>query len=445
MKRIRIIAVLLAWTGIFQAIAQDSITSVSLSQACRLGIDHNLMIANTALEMHKAHYQVKETQSKLYPQLEGYSTLNYYFGIPKMLMPGEIFGQTGEIPFEIGTKYDWSSGFSASLSLYNQSYFTSIKVAKCMQTVSRLNLQQKKEELAYQVSQVYYLCKTTDSQIAYLKKDMTNASHLLEILKSQNENGMVRKIDYSKVLVNKNNLQTQIENLILLRDQQLGMLKFLIGINENSKVELTDSLTYSNNSGTIELPDLNNLSELKLMDEQIEITTLSRKANQQSYIPTLSGTGQLYYQGQQNEFNFFKGGSDKFFKVGFVGITLNVPIFDGFGKQAKNKQYEIELQQLQNTRRNSLTGYSKNFSEAVQQYTNSHNALLRQKENIKIAEEDYSISLQGYKQQVVPLSDVMLSENSLTEACLSYVNAMLQLKNAELEVRKSKGELLNNL
>jgi len=445
MKRIRIIAVLLAWTGIFQAIAQDSITSVSLSQACRLGIDHNLMIANAALEMHKAHYQVKETQSKLYPQLEGYSTLNYYFGIPKMLMPGEIFGQTGEIPFEIGTKYDWSSGFSASLSLYNQSYFTSIKVAKCMQTVSRLNLQQKKEELAYQVSQVYYLCKTTDSQIAYLKKDMTNASHLLEILKSQNENGMVRKIDYSKVLVNKNNLQTQIENLILLRDQQLGMLKFLIGINENSKVELTDSLTYSNNSGTIELPDLNNLSELKLMDEQIEITTLSRKANRQSYIPTLSGTGQLYYQGQQNEFNFFKGGSDKFFKVGFVGITLNVPIFDGFGKQAKNKQYEIELQQLQNTRRNSLTGYSKNFSEAVQQYTNSHNALLRQKENIKIAEEDYSISLQGYNQQVVPLSDVMLSENSLTEARLSFVNAMLQLKNAELEVRKSKGELLNNL
>jgi len=445
MKRIRIIAVLLAWTGIFQAIAQDSITSVSLSQACRLGIDHNLMIANAALEMHKAHYQVKETQSKLYPQLEGYSTLNYYFGIPKMLMPGEIFGQTGEIPFEIGTKYDWSSGFSASLSLYNQSYFTSIKVAKCMQTVSRLNLQQKKEELAYQVSQVYYLCKTTDSQIAYLKKDMTNASHLLEILKSQNENGMVRKIDYSKVLVNKNNLQTQIENLILLRDQQLGMLKFLIGINENSKVELTDSLTYSNNSGTIELPDLNNLSELKLMDEQIEITTLSRKANRQSYIPTLSGTGQLYYQGQQNEFNFFKGGSDKFFKVGFVGITLNVPIFDGFGKQAKNKQYEIELQQLQNTRRNSLTGYSKNFSEAVQQYTNSHNALLRQKENIKIAEEDYSISLQGYNQQVVPLSDVMLSENSLTEARLSFVSAMLQLKNAELEVRKSKGELLNNL
>ena len=433
---------MLAWIALFQVVAQDSITYVSLSQACRMGIDHNLMIANATLETQKAGYQLKETQSKLYPQLEAYSTFNYYFGIPKILMPGEIFGQTGDVAVEIGTKYDWNSGFSASLTLYNQSYFTSIKIAKRMQTISSLNLQQKKEELAFQISQVYYLCKTTGSQIAFLEKDRVNAIHLMEILKSQNENGVARKIDFSKVLVNKNNLQTQIENLILLRDQQLGLLKFLIGMDENRKVELTDSLTCNDDQPST-LPNLNNLSELKLIDGQIEITTLNKKANQQSYLPTLSGSGQLYYQGQQNEFNFFRGGPDKFFKVGFVGVTLNVPIFDGFGKQAKNRQYAIELQQLQNTRKNSLTGFNKSYNEATQQYRNSLNALVRQKENIKIAEEDYNISLQGYKQQVVPLSDVMLSENSLTEARLSYVNAMLQLKNAGLEVRKSKGELLN--
>ena len=433
---------MLAWIALFQVVAQDSITYVSLSQACRMGIDHNLMIANATLETQKAGYQLKETQSKLYPQLEAYSTFNYYFGIPKILMPGEIFGQTGDVAVEIGTKYDWNSGFSASLTLYNQSYFTSIKIAKRMQTISSLNLQQKKEELAFQISQVYYLCKTTGSQIAFLEKDRTNAVHLMEILKSQNENGVARKIDYSKVLVNKNNLQTQIENLILLRDQQLGLLKFMTGLDGNSNVELTDSLTCNDDQPST-LPNLNNLSELKLIDGQIEITTLNKKANQQSYLPTLSGSGQLYYQGQQNEFNFFSGGADKFYKVGFVGITLNVPIFDGFGKQAKNRQFAIELQQLQNTRKNSLTGFNKNFNEATQQYRNSLNALLRQKENIKIAEEDYNISLQGYKQQVVQLSDVMLSENSLTEARLSYVNAMLQLKNAELEVRKSKGKLLN--
>jgi len=69
--------------------------------------------------------------------------------------------------------------------------------------------------------------------------------------------------------------------------------------------------------------------------------------------------------------------------------------------------------------------------------------LLRQEENIKTAEETYSISLQGYRQQVVSLSDLLMSDSSLTEARLSYLNALLQLKNAELDVRKAKGDLLN--
>jgi outer membrane protein len=442
MNRKRIITIVFVLVGVLHVRAQDTIQYISLNQACQMGIDNNLSIANANLETQKAHYQLKETQSKLYPQLDGYSTFNYYFGIPKILMPGEIFGQTGEIPVEIGTKYDWSSGFSASLILYNQSYFTSIKVAKRMQTVSKLSLSQKKEEMAYQVSQVYYLCKTTGSQITFLEKDLKNACQLMEILKHQNENGIARKIDYSKVLVNKNNLQTQIDNLVQLRQQQLGLLKYLIGVELRNKIELSDSLTFNSEVQSSGLPDFTKLSELKLMDEQIAITALNKKGNQQAYLPTLSGAGQFYYQGQQNEFNFFKGGTDKFFNVGYLGLTVNVPIFDGFGKQAKNRQYGIELQQLQNDRKNRLTNYNKDFIDATQQYKNSLKAILRQQENIKIAEDDYNISLQGYRQQVVPLSDVMLSENSLTEARLSYVNALLQLKNAELEVRKSKGELL---
>ena len=48
----------------------------------------------------------------------------------------------------------------------------------------------------------------------------------------------------------------------------------------------------------------------------------------------------------------------------------------------------------------------------------------------------------GYTRQVVPLSDLILAEDNLTEARLSFLSALLQLKNAELDLRKAKGELL---
>jgi outer membrane protein len=166
---LKLITAIFATCLIMQVSAQDTTTYLTLSKACQLGINNNLILANASLETQKSAYGLKEVKSKLYPQLEGYSDFNYYYAIPKMMMPGEFFGTTGEIPVEIGTKYDWSSGFKASVYLFNLSYYTSIKIANEMQTSNELSLEQKKEGFIYQVSQVYYLCLSTDAQIEYLK------------------------------------------------------------------------------------------------------------------------------------------------------------------------------------------------------------------------------------------------------------------------------------
>jgi outer membrane protein TolC len=443
MKTQKAIALFLSCLGILQVSGQEPIQYLTLKQSCQLGIENNVNVLNAKLEQQKNNYRIKEAQSKLYPQVDAYSNFNYYYSIPKMVLPGEIFGQTGMIAVQIGTKFDWSNGFRASQILYNQCYFTSIKLAKQLGNMSDLNLQQKKEEIVYQVSQVYYLCLATNKQIEQLNITMRNTDKLLEIAKTKQESGVIRKVDYSLVAVNKSNLQTQIDNLNKLYQQQLGLLKYLIGIDLNSMVELADSLTISPVESSLSLSDFRNRTELQLLDKQMEVTTLNRNINKQAYFPTLSGFGQYYYQGQRNQFDFFKAEKDKFFKVGFVGLSLNIPIFDGFEKHSKIRQGDIELEQLKNTERNISEDFTKEFSDAIRQYDNSLNVIIRQNENIKVAENSYSISLLGYKQEVISLSDLMMSENSLTEARLSYYNALLQLKNAGLEVKKAKGELLS--
>ncbi len=443
MKTHKLITLFLLFPGILQVSGQDSIQYLSLKESCQLGIENNVNVLNAALEQKKTNYRLKEARSKLYPQVDAYSNFNYYYSIPKMVLPGEIFGQTGMIAVQIGTKFDWSNGFSATQILYNQSYFTSIKLAKQLETMSDLNLQQRKEEIVYQVSQVYYLCLATNKQMEQLNITMRNTDKLLEISKIQQESGVIRKVDYSRVVVNKSNLQTQIDNLNQLYQQQLGLLKYLIGIDLNSKVELSDSLTISPVETALSTPDFRNRTELQLLDKQMVVTTLNRDINKQAYLPTLSGFGQYYYQGQRDQFDFFRNEKDKFFKVGFVGLSLNIPIFDGFEKHSKIRQGDIELEQLKNTKRNTSEYFTKGFSDAIRQYHNSLNVVIRQDDNIKVAEKSYSISLLGYQQEVISLSDLMMSESSLTEARLSYYNALLQLKNAGLEVKKAKGELLN--
>jgi outer membrane protein len=431
---------ILVVSGISPIQAQDTI-HLSLKEACKQGIENNAEVINAGLDKQKTVYQLQEAKSKLYPVIDAFSSFYYYYAIPKMVLPGEIFGQTGMISVQIGTKYDWSNGFRATQMLYNQSYLTSLKLTQQMGTIAGLNLQQKKEEVVYQISQLYYLCQTTRMQIKQLEITMQNTDRILEIAKLQSENGLIRRVDYSRISVNKNNIQTQIDNLEHLYQQQLGLMKYVMGFNKES-IELSDSLKFTPAKDSVAIAVFSHRTELELLDKQLEVVSMERKLDQQSYLPTLSGFGQYYFEGQRDAFDFFHG-SDKFYNVGLVGLSLSVPIFDGFEKHSKIRQKEIDLEQLQNKRKSTSDGFYRELSDASNQFSTSMKILTRQKENIREAEETYEVSLNGYHQQIVPLSDLMMSESSLAEARLSYYNALFQFEVAELDLRKAKGELLN--
>jgi len=424
-----------------QLLGQEKQVTLSLKETCRLGIEQNTDLLKSSLELQKKDYRLQEKKSRLYPQLEGYSNFGYNYAIPKLVIPGEIFGQTGPMAVEIGTRFDWRSGLRATQLLFNQSYHTSLQLAGSMESMESLNHQQKKEELIFQLSQLYHLCQTTRRQIEQLEAAMDNMEQLLGIAKLQYEQGIIRKVDHARVLVNQNNLQTEADQLLQLHTEQLNMLKYLIGLPVETALFLSDSLSFFPTPQIQTVTDLSQRTELRLLEKKIEMTRLTQKMNRQSRLPTLTGFGEFYFQGQRNRFDYFRGGDDTFYKVGVVGITLQIPLFDGFERKAKSKQFDLELEQLKNSREQLIDYYSKEIADAVTLYESSYRAILRQGENIRVAEKTYEVSLQGYRQQMVPLSDLLLSENSLTEARLSYYHALLQLKNAELGMMKARGEL----
>jgi outer membrane protein TolC len=267
---------------------------------------------------------------------------------------------------------------------------------------------------------------------------------LLEITALQSKNDLILKTDHSRVEVARDNLQTQIDNMNQLSHSQMSLFKYLVGLPLDSEIIISDSLSFSeeNRLGNLFREPVSYRIELQLIDHQIELNRLHRKSIRQSYLPTLSGFGQLYYQGQRNEFDFFRSVDEKFYKVGVVGIQLTIPLFDGFEKKARLQQYDIELQQLNLAREDKINYFSKELLDAIHQYRNGLTVISRQKKNVEVAKEVYHVTLQGYRQQVVSLSDLLMSENELTEADLSYSHALVQLKQAALDLNRVRGELL---
>jgi hypothetical protein len=119
----------------------------------------------------------------------------------------------------------------------------------------------------------------------------------------QSENGVIRKVDCSRVMVNKLNPQTQIDNLNQLYQEQTSLLKYLAVIDTRTVIVLTDSLTTPTDSAFLHKSDIKPRIELQLFYKQIQVASLDLKMSKESYLPSLVAFAQHYYQAQNNDFN----------------------------------------------------------------------------------------------------------------------------------------------
>ena len=89
---------------------------------------------------------------------------------------------------------------------------------------------------------MWLLCRNIEMQRDCIGENLANLKRIAEVINLQSENGVVRKTDYSRVLVNIDNVQTEYEGVQELLMQQLRVLKYLIGMGINENVKLTGNL-----------------------------------------------------------------------------------------------------------------------------------------------------------------------------------------------------------
>lgn len=424
--------------------AQNRQDSLPLHEAVTLAMENNHSIQIADLEHQKAVFQQKESKSRLMPQVEAYSTFSYYYAIPKMVIPGEIFGQEGSIPVEFGTKYDWNSGLKFSQLIYSQSYFTSLTLISEMIELHELNVQMKKEEVAFQVSQLYYLCQTVEKQLTAMDSTLANLQKLKAIVELQKANDMAQQADVERLEIEINKVKIERQKLAEHLAQQINLLKLLTGQSMDTEVILPKRISADETDMGMVENTIYPRTELQLLEKQRQTTVLQADMEKQGYLPTLSVFGQHYYQGMRDEFDFFDGGDDRFFKSGIVGLQLSIPIFDGFARCNRIKMQEIEVRKLQTQVAQTELLDTKQKREAWQSYENSRKELDILLANVKSAERIYQANLHGYRQQVVSLTDLLLSENQLTENRISYYGTLFNAKSTELKLKKLYGTLLSN-
>jgi len=220
----------------------DTLT-LSLSEAVNLAVKQNQQLKSIQLDEEINKYKIKEIKSSALPQVTGDGTYNDNFSRPSQILPGEVFGQPGtKVAVQFGTRYSMGATAQLSQKIFDPSLNTGLRAAKAGQGYYELSTFKNKEDLIYNVVNVYMQLEMTEKQKELIEGNIGRMKKLVEITDAQYKEGIIKKVDVDQLKVNYTNLRTQLSTTKNTYTQLLNNLKILMNEDVYRPVVITNQI-----------------------------------------------------------------------------------------------------------------------------------------------------------------------------------------------------------
>lgn len=451
MKKIQTIVTVLLAVMVLGPISLSAQNTYDLGAVLEYAKAHNPQLNMARLNTELADKQTDEAMSALLPQINGVLSSDYNAALATQLLPAEIFGGSpGEFqPVTFGTKYNTNAQIQLNQVLFNPQITSGLKLAKENTKVKELETAQQFENIAYNLSLLYINAVILENEIEVLETQQQTLKTTLTETQVRVDNGVMRAVDLHRLEVNYNNLSSSLNALNRSYDQTVNQLKFTMGLSQSAELTLEPFDLQSGEQTNEIIPattqeDLSKRLDLKILDKQVEILDLNRKMNLAGYLPTVSVYARGGLNNQQNDLRIFSEDS-QWYESAVIGVQVNVPIFDGLAKQAKNKQQKIQMDILDQNERLTLESADLAVGNAEIRIRNAIASLESEERNMELAKEVLSVTRLEYSAGSATASILVEAENSLTESQTNYSRSLLELYLARIDLEYARGTLLSFL
>lgn len=420
---------------------------LSLQECLNIALKHNQTLAIARYEEQIGEQQIRETRSRALPQVNASANLTDNYKRQVLVMPPE-FQMDG--PIEVGLKYGATVSADASQALFDLASFTALKAAKAGREYYQYSTRQTEEDVIHQTAQVYYRILAVEEQIRAQDSNIVKLTSIISATRGQYENGLARKIDLDRIQVNLANANTQRVQLLNQEAALKANLKMLLGVSADTEIvpqeiSLSDIEQKVETFAPLQGIDVQNRTEIQLVDAQIRLNELQTKARKAENYPRLSAFVNYNYNGVTNEFSHYfrpEGASSPlWYSMGAFGLRMTIPVFDGLGRNARTRQSIIQGQELRKRKEAVSLSLQSNYQQAQIQIANSIATIREQKQNVELASQVYNSSQSNYNLGLATLTDLLEAQTSYIQAQKSYTQALLDYKTAELETIRSSGNL----
>ena len=428
------------------AFAQESIQTFSMKAAIQYALTHSPSLQNTYLDYQIARQKIAEVRSAGLPQINSTTTLRYFVEIPTSLVPGEFFGAPRGtfIPIRFGVPYNLEIGVTGTQLLFDGTYFVGLSATRAVKELTYRAYQRSRIETITAVSKAYLTVLITQERLRLLKENLDQLQTTLRQTKGLYEAGFAEKLDYQRLEVAYNNLQTEYNKAAELTALAYLTLKLQMGYPLDQPIALSDTLPEL----PLLLPDslsLQNFDPAQRLEYQILLAQrraleLNLRRYQVAYLPSLVFISSLATQAQRNEFNFFDT-KERWFPIAFIGFQLQVPIFDGLRKASQVSQARLELLKNQNDLYQLRQALTLEAQNARIQLLNALQNLAIQKRNLELAQTVLETTQKKVEAGLASTVESVQAQNAYQQAQLGYTTALLEAHSVYIDWQKALGLL----
>ena len=395
----------------------------SVNDAIKKVLNANPTISVYELQKEKADKNYKIAKAYRLPTITGSATGQRNISLATTPLPGEIFGQPGEvINAQLGQEYNFNAGIYLSKNLFDWQLRMNTKLAKNNIEIANLDSEAFKQKLKEQAAIYYYSALIAKDALKINEEDLKIADSIQSFTMQKFEAGLLDKISVNQASINYYAIKETIATSEQLLNTYINQLQILLGLDVNEGILLTETIEKFDVK-LIDIASLNESMDVQLASQQQEQSLLSLKTQKAVYYPKLTLNSYLGKQQFRDNFGLtFNDGDWSNYR--YVSLNLSVPIFTGFTNKNKIKaakvDYEIATKNYEIEKQNS----SQNDMLLFKNYNASLEGLQSSFETYQLNKENTKLTLQKYNEGLIGLDIYFKSFEDYLKAQNNYLNTL---------------------
>lgn len=435
------------------------VQQLTLQQACDYALQNSLQIKNADADIAIARQKIWETTAIGLPQVTGSVQYQNFLDIPTSLMPDfispAVYGvllQTGLIqpsqmpnnsetqffPVKFGTQHNATASLTISQLIFSGQYIVGLQASKVFSTMSEQSYQKTVVDVRLSVFDTYSLILSLKENRNILDSNLTKFRDILRETREMQKQGFVDEIAVDQLELNVSNLDNATMQLGRQIEVAMNLLKFQMGMDLSTHIELTDKLEnivigikpelYADTM----LKTSDNI-DMQLMETQVKLQELNLKRERSAYLPTLAGVFSYSQKAMRDKFDFFEGDKD-WFPTTLVGINLDVPIWSSGSRHAKIQQAKLNLLKANNSMELVSQSIQLQYQQARTAFISSQEKYAHEKKNLELSEKIFN-------KTAVKFKEGLASSMELTQTQMQFLTAQANFFAASLELINNKNKL----